>query len=43
MDNKTIDKQKVNKLAFWPAIIILIAFILAGVLWTEQVLSLIHI
>ena len=37
MDNKTNDNRKINKWAFWPAIIILLAFILAGVLWTEQV------
>lgn len=28
---------KINKLAFWPAIVILISFIFAGVIWTEEV------
>ncbi len=37
MDNKTKDSRKINKWAFWPAIVILLTFILAGVLWTEQV------
>ena len=37
MENKKTDKQKINKLAFWPAIIILIGFILAGIFWTKEV------
>ncbi|WP_367566246.1 BCCT family transporter [Lacrimispora sp.] len=38
MDNqKTGKKTGVNKLAFWPAIIILTGFILAGALWPEEV------
>ncbi|HIX66778.1 MAG TPA: BCCT family transporter [Candidatus Anaerostipes excrementavium] len=31
------DDKKINKWAFWPAIVILIGFILAGIIWTEQV------
>ncbi|MDO5409631.1 MAG: BCCT family transporter [Lachnospiraceae bacterium] len=34
MNNK---KGKMNKLAFWPPVIILLVFIIAGILWTEQV------
>ena len=37
MENKTTDNLKINKWAFWPAIVILVAFILAGIIWTEQV------
>ena len=37
MDNKTTDNRKINKWAFWPAIVILITFILSGVIWTEEV------
>jgi choline-glycine betaine transporter len=37
MDSKNMDKGKINKLAFWPAIIILTSFILAGIIWTEEV------
>ena len=37
LDNKTTDNRKINKWAFWPAIVILIIFILSGVIWTEEV------
>lgn len=37
MDQKTTESRKINKWAFWPAIVILIAFILAGIIWTDQV------
>ena len=37
MDQKSKDGKKINKLAFWPAIVILISFIFAGVIWTEEV------
>lgn len=37
MDHNSTDDRKINKLAFWPAIVILILFILAGVIWTEEV------
>lgn len=37
MENKTTDNLKINKWAFWPAIVIIVAFILAGIIWTEQV------
>lgn len=32
-----MEKKKINKIAFWPAIIILLCFIAAGIIWTEQV------
>lgn len=31
------NNRKVNKLAFWPAIIILFLFVIAGIFWREQV------
>lgn len=31
------NQHKMNHLAFWPAIIILFAFVVAGIFWTEQV------
>ncbi|MCI9590303.1 MAG: choline transporter [Lachnospiraceae bacterium] len=37
MDHNSTDDRKINKLAFWPAIVILILFILAGIIWTEEV------
>ncbi|EFV02848.1 BCCT family transporter [Pseudoramibacter alactolyticus ATCC 23263] len=36
MEN-SMEKKKINKIAFWPAIIILLCFIAAGIVWTEQV------
>ena len=35
--NNTLEDRRMNKVAFWPAIIILALFILAGALWTEPV------
>ncbi len=37
MENQTTEKKKLNKLAFWPAIIILLAFIISGIIWREEV------
>lgn len=34
---KKKSSKKINKLAFWPAIVILVCFILAGIIWTEEV------
>ena len=35
--NNTLEDRRMNKVAFWPAIIILALFIVAGALWTEPV------
>lgn len=37
MENKITKKNAINHWAFWPAIIILVGFILAGIKWTKMI------